>query len=86
MVGDFYTQGHRFAHPCLLSLAKRLKRKIKTKKIAVLDDATKSTEVIEAPMEIGEEVLIAEIGGGPRWKQVNFPIAIFEDFFGAESR
>ena len=21
MVGDFYTQGHRFAHPCLLSLA-----------------------------------------------------------------
>ena len=63
---------------------KRLKRKIKTKKIAVLDDATKSTEVIEAPMEIGEEVLIAEIGGGPRWKQVNFPIAIFEDFFGAE--
>ena len=63
---------------------KRLKRKIKTKKIAVLDDATKSSEVIEAPMEIGEEVLIAEIGGGPRWKQVNFPIAIFEDFFGAE--
>ena len=63
---------------------KRLKRKIKTKKIAVLDDATKSTEVIEAPVEIGDEVLIAEIGGGPRWKQVNFPIAIFEDFFGAE--
>ena len=63
---------------------KRLKRKIKTKKIAVLDDASKSTEVIEAPVEIGEEVLIAEIGGGPRWKQVNFPIAIFEDFFGAE--
>lgn len=63
---------------------KRLKRKIKAKKIAVLDDATKSTGVIEAPIEIGEEVLIAEIGGGPRWKQVNFPIAIFEDFFGAE--
>ena len=32
----------------------------------------------------GEEVLIAEIGGGPRWKQVNFPIEIFENFFGAE--
>lgn len=34
-------------------------------------------------MAIGEEVLIAEIGGGPRWKQVNFPIDIFENFFGA---
>lgn len=32
----------------------------------------------------GEEVLIAEIGGGPRWKQVNFPVEIFENFFGAE--
>lgn len=32
----------------------------------------------------GEEVLIAEIGGGPRWKQVNFPVDIFENFFGAE--
>lgn len=33
---------------------------------------------------IGEQVLIAEIGGGPRWKQVNFPIKIFQDFFGAK--
>ena len=32
----------------------------------------------------GEEVLIAEIGGGPRWKQVNFTVDIFENFFGAE--
>lgn len=32
----------------------------------------------------GEEVLIAEIGGGSRWKQVNFPVDIFENFFGAE--
>ena len=32
----------------------------------------------------GEEVLIAEIGGGPRWKQVNFPVDIFENFFGAK--
>lgn len=32
----------------------------------------------------GEEVLIAEIGGGQRWKQVNFPVTIFENFFGAE--
>lgn len=29
-------------------------------------------------------MLIAEIGGGPRWKQVNFPVEIFENFFGAE--
>ena len=28
-------------------------------------------------------MLIAEIGGGPRWKQVNFPVDIFENFFGA---
>ena len=35
-------------------------------------------------IHIGEEVLIAEIGGGPRWKQVNFPVDIFENFFGAE--
>ncbi len=32
----------------------------------------------------GEEVLIAEIGGGTRWKQVNFPVGIFENFFGAK--
>lgn len=32
----------------------------------------------------GEEVLIAEIGNGDRWKQVNFPLRIFEDFFGAK--
>lgn len=48
----------------------------------------KSTSKKAAPAEeslfIGEEVLIAEIGGGPRWKQVNFPVTIFEDFFGAE--
>lgn len=35
-------------------------------------------------LPVGENVLIAEIGGGPRWKQVNFPIKIFEDFFGAQ--
>lgn len=38
----------------------------------------------EEALYVGEEVLIAEIGGGPRWKQVNFPVTIFEDFFGAE--
>ncbi len=31
----------------------------------------------------GDQILISEIGGGPRWKQVNFPIEIFQDFFGA---
>lgn len=63
---------------------KRLKRQIKAKKTKEPSDPTKSIEVIEAPIEIREEVLIAEIGGGPRWKQVNFPINIFEEFFGAE--
>lgn len=28
-------------------------------------------------------ILIAEIGGGERWKQVNFPLAMFREFFGA---
>ncbi|MDE6716998.1 MAG: RNA helicase, partial [Muribaculaceae bacterium] len=32
---------------------------------------------------LGRNVLIAEIGGPERWKQVNFPISIFQDFFGA---
>jgi len=63
---------------------KRLKRTIKTIKTKVPDDSSKSVEVIETPVEIGEDVLIAEIGGGKRWKQVNFPIEIFEKFFGAE--
>ena len=62
---------------------KRLKRTIKTKKTAVAASSAVD-EVIETPVEIGEDILIAEIGGGPRWKQVNFPIAIFEEFFGAE--
>lgn len=47
------------------------------------DSKTKS-EGNEKVIHIGEEVLIAEIGGGPRWKQVNFPVEIFENFFGAE--
>lgn len=61
-----------------------LRRHIKTKKMGQPSDTTKPAEEIETPLEIGEEVLIAEIGGGPRWKQVNFPINIFEEFFGAE--
>lgn len=63
---------------------KCLKRQIKTKKTKVSSDTTKVAEVIEDSLYIEEEVLIAEIGGGPRWKQVNFPINIFEEFFGAE--
>ena len=47
------------------------------------DSKTKSKRD-EKVIHIGEEVLIAEIGGGPRWKQVNFPVEIFENFFGAE--
>lgn len=33
--------------------------------------------------EINNPVVVAEIGGGQRWKQVNFPISMFQDFFGA---
>jgi HKD family nuclease len=46
--------------------------------------AKKKPQKVEESLYVGEEVLIAEIGGGPRWKQVNFPVNIFEDFFGAE--
>lgn len=47
--------------------------------------SSKGKRIIEEnPLYVGEEVLIAEIGGGPRWKQVNFPVGIFENFFGAK--
>ncbi len=58
---------------------KRKQRKVRVK--AVTSDYNKDLQ--EELRNIGEQVLIAEIGGGPRWKQVNFPIQIFKDFFGA---
>jgi len=57
-------------------------KKVKTTTNTQTGQSTSSCE--EETLSVGEEVLIAEIGGGPRWKQVNFPIKIFEDFFGAE--
>ena len=61
----------------------RPQRHVKVKKVK--QDSTKgTTPKTEESLLVGEEVLIAEIGGGPRWKQVNFPVNIFEDFFGAE--
>lgn len=30
----------------------------------------------------GLDVLVAEIGGGPRWKQANFPVNMIKSFFG----
>lgn len=57
------------------------KRKVNLQK-TVKSGSKKKTEKIAVPIE--DEVLIAEIGGGPRWKQVNFPVQIFEDFFGAQ--
>jgi len=49
---------------------------------------TNNENVKSLPLEetwyIKDQVLITEIGGGPRWKQVNFPINIFENFFGAK--
>jgi HKD family nuclease len=35
-----------------------------------------------APAHVSARVLIAEIGGGERWKQANFPIATITGFFG----
>lgn len=63
------------------------RRQIKAKRI-IKDETTQNQPTITVSNESlvidGEEVLIAEIGGGPRWKQVNFPVEIFENFFGAE--
>lgn len=65
------------------------KRLVKAKRVkndtqSVNENSEKGETVSEMTMPVGEEVLIAEIGGGPRWKQVNFPVEIFENFFGAQ--
>lgn len=61
----------------------RPQRHVKVKNVK--QDSKKSKrEKTEESLLVGEEVLIAEIGGGTRWKQVNFPVKIFEDFFGAK--
>ncbi len=65
------------------------RRQVKAKRITkTKNDLNPSQPIISVSEESllinGEEVLIAEIGGGHRWKQVNFPVEIFENFFGAE--
>lgn len=65
------------------------RRQVKTKRITKTKNVSNPNQPIitfseESLLVNGEEVLIAEIGGGPRWKQVNFPVDIFENFFGAE--
>jgi len=65
------------------------RRQVKAKPVTkAKNNANPSRPIItisdESLLINGEEVLIAEIGGGPRWKQVNFPVEIFENFFGAE--
>lgn len=57
------------------------RRKINLRKTVEAGSKGK-TEKIAVPIE--DDILIAEIGGGPRWKQVNFPVQIFEEFFGAQ--
>ncbi len=61
-------------------------RQVKVKRITKTEnESNPGKPIIEESIPVnGEEVLIAEIGGGPRWKQVNFPVEIFENFFGAE--
>lgn len=63
---------------------KRLAKVIKVRQSQ--DPKTKECNTIreEKTLPIGEDILVAEIGGGPRWKQVNFPVTIFQNFFGAE--
>lgn len=61
----------------------KAKRVIKTKNNA--SPSQPIAIVTEETLPVySEEALIAEIGGGSRWKQVNFPVEIFENFFGAE--
>jgi len=65
------------------------RRQVKAKRVTKTNNASNPSQTISSVSEEsllinGEEVLIAEIGGGPRWKQVNFPVEIFENFFGAE--
>ena len=65
-------------------------RMVKAKRVtkAKIESNLDESPLVEVSDEFfsvnGEEVLIAEIGGGSRWKQVNFPLEIFENFFGAE--
>ena len=61
----------------------RPQRRVKVKQVKKTS-AKGEKKIVEEPLYVGEVVLIAEIGGGPRWKQVNFPVEIFENFFGAE--
>lgn len=58
------------------------KRRIIKVRQTVKFGAKKKVKKLSVP--IADDVLIAEIGGGPRWKQVNFPVQIFESFFGAQ--
>lgn len=45
----------------------------------------KETEIVNESLRIKDDVLITEFSkSGDRWSQVNFPIKIFEDFFGAK--
>lgn len=59
------------------------KRLIKAKKIQADKNNISTQTVKEISYPVADNVLLAEIGGGKRWKQVNFPIKIFENFFGA---
>lgn len=65
------------------------RRVVKAKRVIKIEDEHSPSNPIvkesdESIVVNGEEVLIAEIGGGTRWKQVNFTVDIFENFFGAE--
>lgn len=62
------------------------KRLIKAKNVLSLSasHATQDSHSADVAIPIDEQILIAEIGGGGRWKQINFPVNIFEKFFGAQ--
>jgi len=62
-------------------------RKIKSTPKKETEEPATSEVAIPASVTLIDDnrVLIAEIGRGDRWKQVNFPIEMFESFFGARA-
>lgn len=63
---------------------KRIVKAVKSINTSNEKEDTDVRTASEVSFAIDKNVLIAEIGKGDRWKQVNFPIEIFENFFGAK--
>lgn len=56
------------------------------RRLAVAEEAEVEEDRPSTPTDDGLQVLIAEIGGGTRWKQANFDIETFKNFFQADPK